>query len=294
MIKVSKITFYFIKMLNNLLILRRIKLYVNIWSGKRIIKLPILNGIGYQNIFTREEWLDNIIRAIFQFKKGAFIDVGANLGQTLLKVISIDESREYFGFEPNSLCCYYVDEIIRKNRLSNHHILPCGLSNKDGVHKLHLKDRSDPSASLIKGFRPESFYSTSMYTSVFEGDSLLKSIDISTTAIIKIDVEGMELEVIQGLRNTIRTHKPYIICEVLPVWDSETETGKFRKDRIDILQNIIEEESYVIFRILHGGKVVELTGLEPLPDLSLCDYIFVPINEKEKAFNLLEVESKYT
>ena len=287
MAKVRRMKLYFLRMLNKLRILNRMTIKPIVWCGSTPIRVPIINGLGYYNLFNREEWLDTILEKLLRHKQGAFLDVGANLGQTLLKLISLENERAYFGFEPNFSCCSYVQQLIKLNNLPRHQIFPVGLSNKTYIAKLFLKDQTDVNASLVEGFRPNSFYSSSRFVPVFEGDSLLASIGVTRIAIIKIDVEGMELEVIQGLRNTINTHKPYIICEILPVWDSETETGKFRKSRIDVLQSIIGEDGYSIFRILGDSRLVELKRLETQPDLAHCEYLFVPMADKERAVEML-------
>ena len=101
-------------------------------------------------------------------------------------------------------------------------------------------------------------------------------------SIIKIDVEGGELEVIQGLKNTISEYRPFIICEILPIYDENSEIGRFRKSRQNKLQKLLDKNEYKIFRILDGGDLVPLDVFEVHSDLSLSNYVFVPKCEIEK------------
>jgi hypothetical protein len=43
--------------------------------------------------------------------------------------------------------------------------------------------------------------------------------------------------------------------------------------------NILSEEDYKIYRILHTGEVVPLEYFEIHSDLALCEYMFVPQKE---------------
>src|SRR5690242_19223100 len=45
----------------------------------------------------REPWLDDVLRAAFRCGQGSLVDVGANVGQSLLKLLAIDRSRQYVG-----------------------------------------------------------------------------------------------------------------------------------------------------------------------------------------------------
>ena len=120
-----------------------INFHLTIKRNKRRIKVPIINGLGFHNLVVLEKWMDDLISSILKIQEGAFIDVGANLGQTLLNVIcNKGGGIDYFGFEPNYTCCNYLYELIRVNRLPNCHVIPVGLSNNDGIFKLFAKSES--------------------------------------------------------------------------------------------------------------------------------------------------------
>ncbi|WP_013321743.1 FkbM family methyltransferase [Gloeothece verrucosa] len=250
-------------------------------NGKRF-KFPIINLIGFQNLRElkkgRETHLDKIIAEIFLKKTGAFIDVGVNIGQTLFKVKSIDLSRDYFGFDPSPSCCFYVKKIIKINSFENSHIIPVGLYNSLAILKLFTKyGDDDPHASVIDGYREKSFYNAEQYTLLCEGDFLLKELKINSISIIKIDVEGAELEVIEGLKNSIVQYKPFIICEILAIKDKD-EMAHHKKNRVNRLEKILKNENYLIGRIYKNNKIVILDEIDlySKPVESTFDYLFVP------------------
>jgi len=62
---------------------------------------------------------------------------------------------------------------------------------------------------------------------------------------LKIDVEGAELEVIEGLKNWINDHRPIMIAEVLPTYTADNTFRIERQNRIAVL---VSEMNFVILR----------------------------------------------
>src|SRR5215472_16962963 len=84
-----------------------------------------------------EEWLDPVFEAAFKCAHGSFLDVGVNLGQTLLKMLTYDPARQYIGFDPQPACCFMVQRFIDENRLTNCRIVPVGLYDQNGIVTLY-------------------------------------------------------------------------------------------------------------------------------------------------------------
>src|SRR6266581_4231525 len=195
------------------------------YQGERI-RIPIIYGNGFQNVEIGELSLLQAFSKILGAKPGPFVDVGVNLGQTLIKVKLVDRVRAYIGFEPNPHCCHYAARLIELNQFASCSLVPVGLSDRDAIVSLLAKnDAVDPSASVVDGFRPPERYRRAQPVAVFRGDPLLQS--LSELSVLKIDVEGGELEVVGGLQETIARLRPYVFCEILPVFDPESETGRF-------------------------------------------------------------------
>jgi FkbM family methyltransferase len=263
----------------------RLNFSVDAHVGSESLKIPLMLGRGYQNLQIGEAWLYRAFSKILGRRGGAFVDVGVNLGQTLIKVKLIDPARPYFGFEPNPQCAQYVAELINCNGFSDCTLVPVGLSDAARVVTLWAKaDAVDPSASLVSGFRGTDRYSRRQDVPVFAGDALLA--DLDRIALIKIDVEGGELEVIGGLLRTLRRCKPIVFCEILPVFDDQTENGQFRKRRQEQLLAAVHDLGYRVFRMLADETVAEIDAIETHADLSLTNYAFVPPAEQE-AFQAL-------
>ena len=147
---------------------------------------------------------------------GPVLDVGANTGQTLLKVLSVDPKRAYIGFEPQVGCCFCITQFLADNGLQNAQILPFALSDRDGLIKLHGKGGFDEMASTVARPGTEASWVIARI-----GDRVLEELSVPSPAVIKIDVEGAELEVMQGLRQTLSRARPAVFFEVLPNFKGE-------------------------------------------------------------------------
>ena len=242
-------------------------------GGSRF-RIPIING---RKTYASEEWLTEVIRLLLDQKAGGFVDVGVNLGQTLLKVASVDRNREYLGFEPNATCVDYVWKLIAENDL-NFKIVPAGLAAQTELLQLEMfrTEDTDPSASIVPGFRENVV--ERRHVVVFQMDDLPESIWPQQISTIKIDVEGGELGVLQGVLPLLKTKRPFVVMEILPIYSSENHDRLHRQQAIE---KLITDLDYRIFRIrrdpyeaLSGLEAIEEIGIHG--DLALSDYVMVP------------------
>jgi FkbM family methyltransferase len=233
----------------------------------------------------KEPELDGVLRSILQCREGTFLDVGANLGQTMFKILALDSRRQYVGFEPQVACCFMIQRFLDENRLTNFTILPVGLSNSDRF-KTILSGQTDYGAiaSVVDGFRPDSFYSSRRYVCLRKGDDVVSEVGVNSVCAIKVDVEGAELEVFEGLLNTIKRTMPFLIFEVLNHFLVVTasklsdETLRFRQLRIEKLENLLRQRGYEIFNILPGNELNNIGKIMAVvsDDLSLTNYLAAP------------------
>jgi len=241
-----------------------------------------LNG---KNLQASEPWLDVIFDSILRSRQGTFLDVGANLGQTMFKLLRLDPAVQYVGFEPQVSCCLMTQKFLEENHLTNCKILPVGLFNSNRFIKLHTGSGDyDCAASMVDGFRPESFYAADRYVCVRKGDDVVSELGIPSICGIKVDVEGAELEVFEGLLETIEKTRPFLIFEVLNHFLAMTGTRldeatlKFRELRIARLESLLRPRGYEIFNILPGSVLMKVGRITPpvSSDLSVTNYIAAP------------------
>lgn len=197
-------------------------------------------------------------------RPGTFIDVGANVGQTLGKVLAVDPDRSYLGFEPQIGACHYIDRFIKDNGLTNALVLPLGLSESGGLKSFWSSGEADTMASLIQDGTDKSRSVIMTQT----GDDVLSDLEIDEVAAIKIDVEGSECSVLRGFQRTLSTIGPPIIFEVLPniaedgFSDLPVEVAKANSDRASELHSYLSSHGYRIYALAASGEDSEVLAFE--------------------------------
>ncbi len=127
------------------------------------------------------------------------------------------------------------------------------------------------------------FYSTRQSIYVAKGDDVLTQMESQDIAIIKIDVEGGELEVIEGLQQVLRNNMPFVFFEVLNHFlvvtgqQLDEETIEFRENRTRKLEEILRKLDYKIFNILPNNRIVEISEIKSKVsnDLKITDYVAI-------------------
>jgi len=239
------------------------------------ITIPVINGMGKENLTLSEQWMTAVITHLLKAKKGAFIDVGVNVGQTLLKLRSVDSNLKYIGFEPNPACVYYVQELIKANAFSNTTLVPAGISDED--HLLILNFYSDgaldSSASIVKDFRPQKIYRKE-YVACFQYESFHELLENESISIVKIDVEGAELQVLNSLANMLEQKRPFVLVEILPAYRIENSDRITRQAEI---QKLIKKLNYRILRIQKSTfGFTKIDRIDINPPIEDCDYLLCP------------------
>jgi FkbM family methyltransferase len=250
---------------------------IEIKINNRKFKIPLQYDLDHRLIkHNREVWMEYIIKLIYTHSTGAFLDVGANAGQTLLKVQSIISPHEYIGFEPNAYCAGYINEIIRVNHFENCTVFPIGLGDQDTILPLFCHNRSDPTGTVVENFRGPDPSLLQQLAIIREAGKFIESLHVQEIAVVKIDVEGYEASVLSGLKEILRQQRPFVICEVLRTHHPTHPSYAFRIKSRQICEDVLHEIDYSLF------MVKENNSLAPCHQISnrSTNYIFVP-REKE-------------
>lgn len=144
-------------------------------------------------------------------EESVFIDVGAYTG-----VYSIYANKmkycQVYSFEPNPVVFERLVENVTKNEchpndviLMNH-----GLSNAQMTERFYVSPRTKLTSG---GSFVKSDHKKEIYCKLEKFDDL--TISVLTIDMIKIDVEGYELQVLEGMKHTLKRDKPKIIVELL-------------------------------------------------------------------------------
>lgn len=266
-------------------LLKHLSFCIKVKRGKKIIKIPILGEIGYENLYEYEHWMDKIMPILLGCRQGVVVDVGVNLGQTLLKFLECENGHEYVGFEPNPHCFAYADKIIEVNHLKCVTLVPVGLSNETALLKLYLHNDCDAAATVVSRTDSRGDYAGFKHVAVFKGDDAARHLGIRSISVLKIDVEGAELEVLTGLEDTINNLRPVVICEILPVPETASAEGAAKQKKTESVLHFFSKAGYRMSRIEDDGGITALRTIDAHEDIALRNYLFLP---DESAEGILE------
>lgn len=260
--------------------LKRINFKLTYKAGNKKFTLPVIHGIGYQLYVTSEKWATELYEKLLKINPGTFVDVGANNGQTLLKIASFSDELSYVGFEPNPSCFYYLKKLVDANKLSGCNIFPVGLHYENKIVTLISDNDFASGASILPNFREDnSRYKIKQNVPVMNGDEIFEKLN-NNIAVIKADVEGAELEVIKGLQKTIAKYNPFVVLEILPVYNNTRENGRYRIERQNELLSILKILGYQMYRIDEtNGNLLALTEIEIHNKMSKTNYLFAPLQQ---------------
>jgi len=172
---------------------------------KDIIQRGIYNGT-YE--VEETHWVQTVLH-----RGMTFVDVGANVGYyTWLAVSRIGKAGRSIACEPSPAAFERLQTIAAANRMMNVRCVNSALGSQDGTLVLHVPPESygnhNPSViSYCDGMTAVSVPMTTL-------DALLTHEGIDTVDLLKLDVEGYELSVLQGAADSIRAGRiRMVLCE---------------------------------------------------------------------------------
>lgn len=163
---------------------------------------------------TFEYWVHLTTKAGLKTNKACMVDIGAYTGLYSLFALRCFGYAKAHAFEPNPI----VFERMIENAKLNGHSVDCldrfvpiniAIGNTNGFVDLYSKNFDMTSASSLN----KSSETTEKQTvQIYRIDDIYFELPID---VIKIDVEGCELDVLEGATQTIRCESPILIIETL-------------------------------------------------------------------------------
>lgn len=154
--------------------------------------------------------------AVFEFldykkidQSGIAIDVGANIGNHT--IFFAEKFSSVIAFEPNPKVFQLLQFNTGPYNVKAYNV---GLSNSSGYLKFQ-ENSSNIGASCIISKENDQNEFTTFEIETKTLDAITAEID-STISLLKIDIEGHELQALQGAIKTIKKHKPVILFEQQP------------------------------------------------------------------------------
>lgn len=144
--------------------------------------------------------------------KNVVIDIGANIGNHSVFLCSF-LADHLIAIEPNPNALFQLRRNLSKN-ISNYTIIECAVGDKESRGTIVVPENMN-----------DNIGSARVNVNINEGDIEISTVDSIfsswkdkvdnpvSVSLIKIDVEGMELQALKGAENTILKYKPHIFVE---------------------------------------------------------------------------------
>jgi FkbM family methyltransferase len=198
------------------------------------------------------------LAAISERGSAPVFDVGANIGVFSWLAAALTTA-DVVAFEPTPDLAAQMRAICSANGLPVT-VEEIALGAAPGTAELHLSDKTDSSNSLRAGFRP-SHRSVSVPVETIDGYVGRTG---TTPAVLKIDTESTEPDVLRGATGLLTDNRPWIICEVL--------AGRTEAD----LTAILEPFDYAWYRIDGSGPLERRVRIEGDPTYAHMNWLFAP------------------
>jgi len=161
------------------------------------------------------------------------LDIGANLGIVTFMLASlVGETGHVHAFEPNPQMQGFLEEAIKYNNTKNISLHPCALGTKDTTLDLKIPSGHSGLASLMRNYEQKN--PTKIKVQVRSLASILPEIVSKKIRFVKIDVEGFELQVLQGGYEVFQSNPPDIFLVELITNSSSVH----QHPTIEILQKL--------------------------------------------------------
>lgn len=250
----------------------------------RRFEIPIEGGLGETLLKLRPDFKSDIVAMFADVAPPWFIDVGANIGQTIIETFAARRWDRYFALEPDTIAAAYLRRLVDLNDLPVD-ILPWGAGKDAAAQALYATGTADPAATMAPNYRPGVYTAKmSRWVATYPLDRLLTFAELPKGLMIKIDVEGFEPDVLEGASEMLATLRPLVICEVLRAYAPAEVTPADAK--MERLERTLSSHGYRIFYVeMEGETSGRLRGLQEIPSLprgewrdnpSGFDYVFAP------------------
>jgi len=194
------------------------------------------------------------------------LDVGAHVGTFSLLAGHANPAGRVFAFEPLPANFRRLQQNVTLNGLTNVQCIEAAVSNKDGTAEFFTSDAVTipDMSSLEQKCIQESLDGAYQHqikgplrklsVKVVTLDQIVQQYGIPRVDLAKIDAEGVDPQVVEGMANTLRRDRPNLIIEVLRGFDTAER-----------LETILRSHGYSFYLLTKNGPV-QRDKVEGQPD----------------------------
>lgn len=234
-------------------------------SNKKILNLDA--SVNNQKFSLEENFYNNLIKLGFYPK--TVIDIGANKGTWTRKLLNFFPDAEVIMIEPQErLKENFVDLLSEKV-----FYLPIGVGDKNEVLKFTIHNRDDSCSFVYSEKEAKELGMEQVEISVKTLNTIIIENNFEIPDIIKIDAEGLDLEVLNGASDLYGKTEIFLV-------EASVGCKTYKNSFVKICRKM-DEIGYELFEITDLNR-----PFPNLPILWLVEMVFVKKNGKLSSLNL--------
>jgi FkbM family methyltransferase len=180
------------------------------------------------------------------------IDIGANTGYYTL--VSAPKAAHVFAIEPATSARDMLRQNVELNKLANVTILSFAASDENGLADLYISGSDNMG---MTGFKPaENFNGAVEYVNTMRMDDWWNQHSQPPISMMKIDVEGAEMKVLQGMIHLLKSEQPILFIEAI-----EQQLAQFDSS-LQQLYIFLKDLGYQAFQIKGINELIPIAILK--------------------------------
>lgn len=165
------------------------------------------------------------------------IDIGAHIGSlTLAMSQRVGKQGSVFAFEPQPKLFRELVMNMSLNEVSNVEFFWCAVGKDIGEIELGPLSPENEGASKLSG-------GTGKFVDLIPLDALR----LKNVSFIKIDVEGMEDQILEGAQKTLRENRPVVALEIMGGYDADTAPPEIFA-KIEKTKDFLNHLGFTVYR----------------------------------------------
>mgnify|MGYP006425957123 CR=1 FL=1 len=175
-----------------------------------------------------------------------FLDIGANHGYYSLKIASAFPNGRVYSFEPFSYNLEILNKNITLNSLENITVVNNVVSNIENKVKVYFSGKENSGETTAVRIEADQKISSYEEVESIVLDSWLMKENLKKIDLVKIDVEGFELNVLKGMKKILLRDKPFVFVE------HNSKTLSKNSSSIEEIVNYMKAHNYLAYDISKG------------------------------------------
>lgn len=203
------------------------------------------------------------------FSPNFIVDIGANTGTWTRGALKHFPDSSYLLIEPQERLSVQFTDLLQSPKIK---YLPVGVGDKNDILKFTLVDRDDSCSFIYSEEEAAKMGYDQIEVPIKTLNSIIKENHLSYPDIVKIDAEGLDLEVIDGASNLFGKTEVFIV-----------EAGiqnKLYKNSLLRLVSKMDEAGYELYDITDLNRPLQI------PVLWLVELVFVKKGGKLTQFSV--------